>query len=83
MYSNSVQKFSEDMERKLELNKHKGHWRGCPILHFRQKIIQKVGRLGTEIVRKNTESVKDECVHIANFAMMIYENCEVEIEDSI
>lgn len=65
--------FSNNMERVLRSNDHKGGWRECSNSYLLMRIIEEIGELMKAIEYGNC-SVVDECVDVANFAMMIADN---------
>lgn len=74
-----VEEFSKAMIKKLEKNNHKGSWRDIKEAYLLHLLINEVEELYEASYNgKSKEEVRDECVDVANFAMMIFDNCKEE-----
>ena len=86
-----VQIFAEAMERKLRENDHKGGWDDMPSRWLRGRLAGEVRELEAAIaayidkidicnreqdLSKSRQAILSECADIANFAMMIADNCK-------
>jgi NTP pyrophosphatase (non-canonical NTP hydrolase) len=70
-----VSAFSRIMERKLQLNAHKGHWGGCPVEWLLTRLREEVDELETALREgRPAKVVQYETADIGNFAMMIADN---------
>lgn len=75
-----VQDFAIEMEKRLKDNDYKGHWKDFSTSYLVNRLNQKVEEvekaLGLYLLfdNENKGSIKDECVDVANFAMMIADN---------
>ena len=78
----SVQRFAEEMERKLRRNDLKGGWRNEQPWWLLCRLEEEVAELQRVLTRNNRSlrSVVGECADVANMAMMIADNA---IEDKI
>ena len=79
-----VKWFSEEMENKLNENDDKGGWRDCKTSYLLKRLKEETAELEEALLDK-AEALKilSEAVDIANFAMMIADNAEVEEADRI
>lgn len=66
-----VLKFAKAMEKKLKENDHKGGWKDCDISYLNHSLNEEVSELQSAILEEGY--ITDECVDIANFAMMIFD----------
>lgn len=79
-----VKKFSEAMEWQLQRNDHKGHWKPCTY----DFLLRELDRNLIEIksickspggcladIRENLKIIKRRTANVANFCMMIADNC--------
>lgn len=77
-----VMAFALAMEAKLKANDHKGGWQDM----FNQQIVGRIndelGELEEELLARDINSfrVRDECVDVANFTMMLFDNFGEEFE---
>lgn len=69
----SIKKFSEQMEQRLEENEHKGGWENTSRGFLENRLIDKTLDL---LVAKDKESIIGNAVDIANYAMMLTEKEE-------
>jgi len=69
----SVQKFAEEMERKLKLNDHKGGWMGMSQDEIIQDIREENIELSMAIANNDVKNILEECADIANYLMMLAE----------
>lgn len=79
-----VLKFAKEMERQLQANEHKGHWRNCTYSFLLEELDKNIENLkylnenrGGNLVeiRENMRAAIIRCANIANFAMMFADNC--------
>jgi len=68
-----LQKFVELMENKLKANDFKGGWQECKLEWLVVRLKQEVGELEEAIMCG--KNITDEAIDVANFAMMIADNC--------
>lgn len=69
----SVQKFAEEMERKLKLNDHKGGWMGMTVNQILNELAEERIELGKAIVTGDKANILEECADNANYLMMLAE----------
>ncbi len=71
-----VQKFAEDMERRLRANEHKNGWKDCDDDFLYNELARNVNLLDFSLAEGITakhETLR-RCANIGNFAMMIADN---------
>jgi NTP pyrophosphatase (non-canonical NTP hydrolase) len=61
-------------EKKLKRNDHKLHWSNCTSEFLFGRLLDEVAELHKAMLTGVPSDTKDECVDIANFAMMIADN---------
>jgi len=71
-----LQKFSQAMEQKLQLNDHKEHWSDCSNEWLFHRLLEEISELYDSI--NQDINIADEAVDVANFAMMIADNQRVD-----
>jgi hypothetical protein len=79
-----VRVFADAMERKLQLNDHKGGWEDCSIDYLIKRLRQETTELlavagdrdARCLTNEEAERVRDEAADVANFAMMIADVCD-------
>lgn len=71
----AVQWFAMSMERKLDLNRHKGTWIHCTPNELLKRLKEETQELEDEIKTGNLDNVLQEAADVANFAMMIADVC--------
>jgi len=64
---------AQAMERKLRANDSKGGWKDCDVTWLLGRLADEMGELRRAVGGEG--SVLDECVDVANFAMMIADVC--------
>jgi len=69
-----VEWFAKRMENKLAANDHKGGWQGEPVYYFLERIDQELNELQDALMSGDKTEAINECVDIANFAMMLADN---------
>ena len=76
---NSVKQFANAMEKKLQLNDHKGcyGWNGDEKMELLKKLAGEMIELSISIAEKDEESIRSEACDIANYAMMIWDHRSV------
>lgn len=75
----SLRRFMEEMDKKLQINSHKKHWRESPIKELLCSLHEEVCELHMEIKSHDpleVQGIKAECLDVANFAMMIWDNVD-------
>lgn len=82
----AVMSFIVDMKYKLRLNNHKGHWREYERQWLFSRLHEECGELAEAIADldrgpngKRLLSTIHECADIANYALMIADNCKREM----
>jgi hypothetical protein len=70
-----VRWFARQMEKVLRENDHKGGWNKQPTLSLVSKLLFEVAELADAIENGDDDDVVKECVDIANYAMMIADEC--------
>ena len=77
-----VVNFAKTMEKKLRKNDHKGGWRECTFDYLFSSLKVETEELSAFIQKDllnstpNTyKEIREKCADIANFAMMISDNC--------
>jgi len=73
----SLVQFVKEMELKLRENDHKGGWENSSTEYLFDSLSQEVEELQEELTEINNpcdERVKRECLDVANFAMMLFDN---------
>ena len=73
--------FAREMDKKLEANSHKSGWSDCTLQYLSMRLTQERKELANAIRQKNKKRIIEECTDVANFAMMIAENTNTEIEN--
>lgn len=63
--------FAERMEQKLRANDHKRHWRELEFEMLVVGLVEELDELTDAIGERDTEAIIDECVDVANRAMML------------
>lgn len=68
-----VKGFAEQMEKVLQANDYKGGWRNCTIEDLYARLLDEISELQSEINyrEQDVNAIAQECIDIANFAMMI------------
>lgn len=66
-----VQKFAQEMERKLRANDHKTHWLGSETKYLSRRLTEECSELRRAIRRGNADETLAEAADVANFAMML------------
>ncbi len=73
-----VQRFAEEMERRLRKNDHKGGWDDCGWDYLRTRLLDELEELNAAWHRPQTEravaQITHEAADLANFAMMVADN---------
>jgi len=71
----AVEDFAHAMEAKLSLNDHKGGWDKESVDWLFSRLQEEVEELRIEMSKSNRFSslILQECIDVANFAMMIYD----------
>ena len=79
-----VQDFAIEMEKRLKDNDYKGHWKDCSTFYLVNRLNQKVKEVEKALslycihcersYNENKGNIKEKCVDVANFAMMIADN---------
>ncbi len=72
---NKVKIFAEIMEKKLKENDHKRHWASMSQDYLLSCLKQETKELQSALINGNPEAIQEEAVDVANFAMMIADNC--------
>ena len=67
-----LKKFTKEMEKQLKANEKKGHWSKQEWGYLYNKILIKAHEVGVANTDKQT---KKACVDLANYAMMLHDNC--------
>ena len=80
-----VRWFAAEMERKLKANDHKGGWSGMDELGLLDRLRAETAELGLALlsprrmesmnVKEANKRIRNEAADVANFAMMIADNC--------
>ena len=73
----SLVRFVKQMELKLRENDHKGGWENSSTEYLFDSLCEEVDELQGELSEINDpsdERVKGECLDVANFAMMLFDN---------
>ena len=79
-----ILKFAGEMEKQLQANEHKGHWRNCAYSFLLEELDRNLeilkhlneNRGGNLVeIRENMRKAILRCANIANFAMMFADNC--------
>jgi hypothetical protein len=74
MLREPLQNFVKAMEAKLKKNDHKGGWEDCFVDGYLfQRLQDEMEELEKALERNDGPALMDECVDVANFAMMIYD----------
>ncbi len=75
----SVKNFTEAMERKLKKNDWKGGWDTCDETRLLTLLSLEFVELKKAVLGlKSKAEIQEECVDVANFAMMIFDNSTKE-----
>lgn len=72
-----VQQFALDMERVLQMNEHKGGWQSCPPAYLFRRLLEEVAEVAEWVTQQgglDSLDFRHECVDVANFAMMLWDN---------
>ncbi len=69
----SLNLFAHDMERKLQKNDHKTDWLKLPVEALLRKLEIELEELKVAVQYEGDVDAMDECVDVANFAMMLYD----------
>jgi NTP pyrophosphatase (non-canonical NTP hydrolase) len=75
-----VKRFAEVMERKLQENDHKGGWRGEHPAWLLGRLLEEISELEEALRQANRRAIERECADIANFAMMIADQTQDQVE---
>ena len=82
MFRPELVKFMVFCEEKLRENDNKSHWSGETMEHLHHRLYDEFGELKRAIkAKKPVIDIFRECADIANFAMMIADNYDPDIED--
>lgn len=78
-----VRDFAHAMEAKLQQNDDKGGWEECEVSYLFNLLLKEIVELHEAIVMNQLsltipKAIKNECIDVANFAMMIYSLVETE-----
>jgi NTP pyrophosphatase (non-canonical NTP hydrolase) len=83
-----VVKFAEVMEKKLQDNEHKGGWENCSIDFLTYRLRQETAELFEALTlfhrmpnEQTRKLVEDECGDVGNFAMMIQDLVNKQLEE--
>ncbi|MDD5693564.1 MAG: hypothetical protein PHU86_03785 [Patescibacteria group bacterium] len=69
----SVQRFAQEMERKLKLNDHKGGWMKMTPTEILSDLAKERLELGQALAIGDSENILEECADNANYLMMLAE----------
>lgn len=69
-----------DMLLKLGMNENKGGWRSLDVIALSHELLVEMVELQRELYFGNYREAQLECADIANYAMMIHDNCRMMIE---
>lgn len=72
----SLHNFVRDMELKLTRNDHKAHWSTVSNAYLFMRLLEELAELARAMVDGDPVLIHDECVDVANMAMMIADNVE-------
>lgn len=75
-----VKWFAEGMERKLKKRDGYGGWRHLPLIYLKEKLKAEINELMIAMDYESPEEVIDESIDVANFAMMIADIMENELD---
>jgi len=67
-----IRELAHAMEVKMRKNDHKGGWEDMDVGELIERLLQEVGELTKALIAEGSDHVRDECVDVANFAMMIH-----------
>lgn len=70
----AIDRFREDMLRKLRANCHKPHWRTADFASLYTLLCRKVMELAAAHKAADTMAIINEAADVANFAMMMADN---------
>ena len=82
MIRQEVLRFTDEMERVLKENDHKGGWSDCPIEYLQARLVEELGEYFRSVAinidyqkqyGKQKPIASKELVDIANFAMMLWD----------
>ncbi len=76
----TLQDFSLVMEEKLQEKDYKGGWEGMSVRELKMRLEEEIDELDEAIEAVDLREILDECVDVANFAMMIYNNVASKID---
>lgn len=71
----ALAQFAGEMEAVLKQNDHKGGWKDCPMEYLRDRLHQEVRELDRALLDGDPKNITKECIDVANFAMMLRDNC--------
>lgn len=74
----SLKLFADDMERKLQKNDHKTGWLTLPVEALLRKLEIELEELKVAVQFEGDVDAMDECVDVANFAMMLYDRIRMD-----
>lgn len=72
----AITNFSKIMEKKLKDNDHKEGWNTCNNQYLLSRMFEECFELQDAITSKNSNNICYEAADVANFAMMIADNCK-------
>lgn len=73
----SVRWFADQMQYKLNINRHKNHWSECTYSYLIERLKEEVNELSVHVDSsdvfnpENKQMIIKECADVANFAMII------------
>lgn len=76
----SLSLFSNAMENKLRQNDWKGGWEQLSVSYLIKRLSDEVEELKSAIKTNDIKQISLESVDVANFAMMIFDNCSKILE---
>ena len=74
--------FCERMERVLGENDEKGGWHGAPQEYLLSRLLDEYEKLAEALQNQDGLKAMNECVDVANFAMMICDNIYLGLHNS-
>ena len=66
--------FANALEAKLKVNDYKGGWADCSNEYLMDRLEGEVRELNFAVDRQTAERIRAECVDVANYAMMVFDN---------
>lgn len=69
-----VARFAEEMEKQLQANEHKGHWKDCRYSFLINELFRNYSRMLNAFMSNNASEILRRTANIGNFAMMIADN---------